>query len=93
MDRPSGGRVITASSDPIMSTSPRTNGMSSLIGYVAKLLLVWLALFLLLASAVCFGFYVGTGQAFYKRLGLVILKWTTIAAVVFFVVVLFERLL
>lgn len=57
------------------------------------LIVRWLALFLLLASAVCFGFYVGTGQAFYKRLGQVILKWTTIAAVVFFVVVLFERLL
>lgn len=55
MDRPSGGRVITASSDPIMSTSPRTNGMSSLIGYVAKLLLVWLALFLLQQS--CFIFF------------------------------------
>ena len=35
------------------------------------LIVRWLALFLLLASAVCFGFYVGTGQAFYKRLGLV----------------------
>lgn len=53
----------------------------------------WLALFLLLASAVCFGFYVGTGQVFYKRLGLVILKWTVIAAVVFFAVVLVDRLL
>ena len=38
------------------------------------LIVRWLALFLLLASAVCFGFYVGTDEAFYKRLGLVILK-------------------
>ena len=52
----------------------------------------WLALFLLLASAVCFGFYVATGQVFYKRLGLVILKWTIIAAVGFFAVVLIDRL-
>lgn len=57
------------------------------------LLVRWLALFLLIAAAVCFAFYVGTGQAFYKRLGLVIVKWTVIAAAVFFAVVLFERLL
>lgn len=57
------------------------------------LIVRWLALFLLLASAVCFGFYVGTGKVFYKRLGLVIFKWTVIAAAVFFVVVLIERLL
>ncbi|MFN7155748.1 MAG: hypothetical protein ACK4OE_18895 [Acidovorax sp.] len=57
------------------------------------LIVRWLALFLLLAAAVCFGFYVGTGQVFYKRLGLVIFKWTVIAAAVFFVVVLIERLL
>jgi len=62
-------------------------------GNFVMLIVRWLALFLLLASAVCFGFYVGTGQVFYKRLGLVILKWTIIAAVVFFVVVLIERLL
>ncbi len=57
------------------------------------LIVRWLALFLLLAAAVCFGFYVSTGQVFYKRLGLVIFKWTVIAAAVFFVVVLIERLL
>ncbi len=57
------------------------------------LIVRWLALFLLIAAAVCFGFYAGTGQVFYKRLGLLILKWTVIAAAVFFVVVLFERLL
>ncbi len=57
------------------------------------LIVRWLALFLLLASAICFAFYAGTGQVFYKRLGLVILKWTVIAAAMFFVVVLFERLL
>lgn len=55
------------------------------------LIVRWLALFLLLASAVCFGFYVATGQAFYKRLGLVILKWTVIATAVFFVVVFIDR--
>jgi len=57
------------------------------------LIVRWIALFLLLASAVSFGFYVATGQAFYRRLGLVILKWTVIAAVVFFAVMLADRLL
>ncbi len=33
------------------------------------LIVRWLALFLLLASAVCFGFYVGTGQAFLQTAG------------------------
>ncbi|MBV7540120.1 hypothetical protein [Acidovorax sp. sic0104] len=55
------------------------------------LIVRWLAIFLLLAAAVSFGFYVGTGQAHYKRIGLAILKWTVIAAVVFFAVVLIDR--
>ncbi|HTH10104.1 hypothetical protein [Acidovorax sp.] len=56
------------------------------------LIVRWLALFLLLASAVSFGFYVATGRAFYRRLGLVILKWTVVAAAVFFVVLLVDRM-
>lgn len=57
------------------------------------LIVRWLALLLLLAAAVCFGLYAGTGQARYKQWGLVIFKWTIIAAVVFFAVVLVDRLL
>ncbi len=53
----------------------------------------WLAMLLLLTAAVLFAFYAGTGQVRYKRLGLVILKWTVIAAVVFFAVILIERLI
>jgi hypothetical protein len=51
----------------------------------------WLALLLLLTAAVSFAFYAGTGQAKYKRFGLVILKWTVIAAVVFFAVLFVDR--
>ena len=51
----------------------------------------WLAMLLLLAAAVSFALYAGTGQARYKRFGLVILKWTVLAAVVFFAVVFMER--
>lgn len=53
----------------------------------------WLAMLLLLAAAVCFALYAGTGQARYKRFGLVIFKWTVIAAVVFFAVILVDRVI
>lgn len=56
------------------------------------LLFRWAVMALLLAAAVSFAFYAGTGQARYKRWGLVVLKWTIIAAVFFFAVVLIERL-
>ena len=52
----------------------------------------WLMLLLLLAAAVCFAFYAGTGQPKFKRYGLVITKWTLIAAFVFFAVLILERL-
>jgi hypothetical protein len=49
-------------------------------------------LLMLLASAVCFVFYAGTGQPRFKRYGLVTLKWTLIAAFAFFAVLILERL-
>ena len=48
--------------------------------------------FLLLASALCFVFYLGTGRAAYKRWGLLVLKWTVIAALAFFSVLLLGRI-
>lgn len=56
------------------------------------LLFRWLAMLLLLAAAVSFAFYAGTGQAHFRRLGLLILKWTVIAAVFFFALVFIGRL-
>jgi hypothetical protein len=56
------------------------------------LLFRWLVLLLLLAAAVCFALYAGTGQPRFKRFGAVILKWTLIAAFVFFAVLILERL-
>ena len=56
------------------------------------LLFRWIVMLLLFAAALCFAFYAGTGQARYKRLGLVILKWTVIAAVFFFAVIFIGRL-
>ena len=55
------------------------------------LLFRWLILLLLLAAVVCFMFYAGTGQILFKNYGLVILKWTMIAAFGFFAVLILER--
>ncbi|HMN93488.1 MAG TPA: hypothetical protein PKC60_09670 [Hydrogenophaga sp.] len=58
------------------------------------MLLFRLAIFvLLLAAGVCFAYYIGTGQVRYRQWGLVILKWTVLAALGFFAVLVFERLL
>lgn len=57
------------------------------------LLFRWAIFFLLLAAGVCFGFYVATGHPGYKRWGLVVLKWTLIAAFGFFAVLILERVL
>ncbi|MCU0958432.1 MAG: hypothetical protein MUF55_14450 [Hydrogenophaga sp.] len=58
------------------------------------MLLFRLAIFvLLLAAGVCFAFYIGTGKPHYRQWGLVILKWTVLAALGFFAVLVFERLL
>lgn len=56
------------------------------------LLFRWLILLFLLAAVVSFMFYAGTGQLRFKRLGLMILKWTLIAAFGFFAVLILERL-
>jgi len=55
------------------------------------LLLRWLVLMFLLGAAVCFVFYAGTGQPRFKRWGWTVLKWTLIAAFVFFAVLILER--
>jgi hypothetical protein len=51
-----------------------------------------LLLLFLLGSAVAFLFYAITGQARYKRFGLITLTWTLIAGFGFFVVLIVERL-
>ncbi|WP_345060959.1 hypothetical protein [Acidovorax lacteus] len=56
------------------------------------LLLRWVVMALLLAAAVSFMFYIGTGQPRYRRFGTVVLKWTLIATCFFFAVVFISRL-
>jgi hypothetical protein len=57
------------------------------------LLFRWTIFMLLLAAGVSFAFYIGTGQARFRQYGVVILKWTVIAALGFFGVLVLERLL
>jgi hypothetical protein len=56
------------------------------------LLFRWAIMFLLLGAAVSFAFYAGTGQVRFRRMGLLIMKWTLIAAFCFFAVLILERL-
>ena len=56
------------------------------------LLFRWILMLLLLAAGVSFAFYAGTGQAKYKKFGLVVLKWTLLSALGFFLVLVLERL-
>ena len=57
------------------------------------LLFRWAIFMLLLAAGVCFAFYAGTGQVRFKQWGLMVLKWTVIAALGFFGVLILERVL
>lgn len=52
----------------------------------------WLIFFLLIMAGVSFAFYLGTGQERFKRWGLLILKWTLMAAGGFFAVLVLERI-
>lgn len=52
-----------------------------------------LVMLLLAGAAACFALYLFTHRPHYLRIGLVITKWTVIAGLVFFGVLLAERLL
>lgn len=56
------------------------------------LLFRWTIFLLLIAAGVSFAFYAGTGQARFKQFGLVILKWTILAGLGFFGVLILERI-
>ena len=47
---------------------------------------------LLLAGLLCFAMYTATRQTVWRRRGLVIVKWTLLAAFGFFAVLILERL-
>jgi hypothetical protein len=50
-----------------------------------------LVLVLLLVAGGSFAFYAFTGQVKYRRFGLVVLKWTLLAALAFFAVMFIDR--
>jgi hypothetical protein len=72
-----------------LAASPSSRGPGSTR---TMLLFRWAMLFLLLAAGVCFAFYVGTGQQRFRHWGLRILKWTVLAALGFFGVLILERI-
>jgi len=47
---------------------------------------------LLFSAVLCFAFSIATGQLRWRRLGIVIMKWTLIAGLAFFGVLILERL-
>ncbi|WP_447772418.1 hypothetical protein [Variovorax boronicumulans] len=55
------------------------------------LLFRWAILLLLLVAGVSFAFYAGTGQVKYRRFGWIVFKWTLLAALGFFAVLIAER--
>ncbi len=46
---------------------------------------------LLAASMLCFAMYAGTGQVAWRKRGVGVLKWTLIAALAFFAVLIAQR--
>jgi hypothetical protein len=52
----------------------------------------WIVLLLLAAGLVCFALYIGTGQRQWRSYGVRVVKWTIIAALGFFAVLLLERM-
>jgi hypothetical protein len=51
-----------------------------------------LVFLLLVAGLLCFAMYIGTGQVRWRVLGLRIVKWTVVAALGFFAVLILERI-
>ncbi len=59
----------------------------------AVLLFRWLIFLLLLAAGVSMAFYLATGKPHFRRWGVLTLKWTLLAALGFFAVLILERVL
>ncbi|MDC8784127.1 hypothetical protein [Roseateles koreensis] len=47
---------------------------------------------LLFAGVICFALYIGTQQVVWRQRGLLIVKWTVLAGLAFFAVLILERL-
>jgi hypothetical protein len=51
-----------------------------------------IVLLLLVAGLVCFAMYIGTGEPRWRLFGVRIVKWTVVAGLGFFAVLMLERL-
>ncbi|MBT9491810.1 MAG: hypothetical protein IV107_05580 [Paucibacter sp.] len=47
---------------------------------------------LLFAGVLCFALYIGTGQVVWRQRGIIVVKWTVLAGLGFFAVLILERL-
>ena len=52
----------------------------------------WIVLLLLVGGLLCFAMYVGTGQARWRAMGVRIVKWTVVAGLGFFAVLILETM-
>jgi len=52
----------------------------------------WVVLLLLVAGLLCFAMYIGTGQMRWRQRGVLIVKWTVVAGLGFFAVLILERM-
>jgi hypothetical protein len=52
----------------------------------------WVVMLLLLAAVLCIAMSIGTGQVVWRQRGIVILKWTLMAGLAFFAVIILERM-
>ena len=52
----------------------------------------WIVLLLLVSGIVCFAMYIGTGQQRWRTIGIRIVKWTVVAGLAFFAVLVLERM-
>ena len=62
------------------------------MGQGPMLIFRWLVLLLLAAGLVSLAMFIGTGQVRYRVLGVRIVKWTIVAGLGFFGVLILERL-
>ena len=62
------------------------------MGHGPMLIFRWLVLLLLAAGLVSLAMFIGTGQVRYRVLGVRIVKWTIVAGLGFFAVLILERL-
>ena len=52
----------------------------------------WIVLLLMVGGLLCFAMYIGTGNKRWRALGVRVVKWTVVAGLGFFAVLILERM-